>query len=345
MREEFNKNDIQKILVVRNDNIGDVICSTPALQALRENFKGAYIAVLVASYSREAILENPHVDEVFVYDKFKHGKYDSRFIAWWNQYKVLKVLREKRFDLAIGLRPTFSPSQGWLVYFTGAEFRLGCYPTKRKHKKFRFFYNLLVEEDRGAIHAVEKNLKMLERIGVKPKDKVLTVSIPESELTRIDDFLARNGLQNKLLIGFYITSRLKENNLEDEKFAAIAEGLIERYRAEVLLTHAPWEKERAMSIAYRVKGHIHAFDTETLKSLGALQKRCSLFISVDGGPMHLAAATGVPTIGLFGKTDPIQWRPWGERNAAIKKGNHVNSITIEDILKETDRVLKEPLSY
>jgi ADP-heptose:LPS heptosyltransferase len=109
-QEEFAKEKVKKILVVRNDNIGDVICSTPAIQALRENFPEAYLAVLVASYSEEAILGNPHVDEVFVYDKYKHGKYRSRWVAWWNQYKVLRSVRKKGFDLAIGLRSYFSSS-------------------------------------------------------------------------------------------------------------------------------------------------------------------------------------------------------------------------------------------
>ena len=162
--EEFTKERVKSILVVRNDNIGDVICSTPAIQALRENFPEAYLAVLVASYSREAIEGNPHVDEIFVYDKYKHGKYRSRWIAWWNLYKVLRSVRKKRFDLAVGLRSYFSPSQARLVYSSGARFRLGCSPTIKKQKKFRFCYNIFVDEDRGReTHAIVKSLRMLEK--------------------------------------------------------------------------------------------------------------------------------------------------------------------------------------
>jgi len=83
VKTEFVKEDISKILVVRNDNVGDLICSTPAIQALRENFPKVYIAVLVASYSQNAILGNPFVDEVFIYDKYKHGRYKSRRSLIW----------------------------------------------------------------------------------------------------------------------------------------------------------------------------------------------------------------------------------------------------------------------
>lgn len=340
-KEEFIKENISKILVVRNDNVGDVICSTPAIQALSENFPKAYIAILVASYSKDAIIGNPYIDEVFVYDKYKHGKYKSRWAAWWNQFKILRSLRKKKFDLAIGLRSTFSPSQGWLVYFTGATFRLGTYPSKKKHINFKFFYNLFSEEIINKSHEVEKNCKMLETIDVKIGEKRLSVYIPQEDFSRVDKFLAENQIEDKLLIGLYISSRLRENNLEDEKIAELADKLIERCRAEILLTRAPWERERAQKISELTNNHIYIFDTHTLKSLGALQKRCSLFISVDGGPMHLSAAMGVPTIGLFGKTSPDAWRPWGEKNFVLKKGDNVNNLSVEDILRITDQALKD----
>jgi len=200
VKTEFVKEDISKILVVRNDNVGDLICSTPAIQALRENFPKVYIAVLVASYSQNAILGNPFVDEVFIYDKYKHGRYKSRLVAWWNQFKILRSLRKKKFDLAIGLRSTFSPSQGWLVYFTGATFRLGTYPSKKKNKKFKFFYNLFSEEIINKSHEVEKNCKMLETIDVKIGDKRLSVYIPQEDFSRVDNFLAENQIEDKLLI-------------------------------------------------------------------------------------------------------------------------------------------------
>ena len=340
-KAEFVKEDITKILVVRNDNVGDLICSTPAIQALRESFPKAYIAVLVASYSKDAILGNPCVDEVFIYDKYKHKKYKSRWVAWWNQFKILMTLRKKRFDLAIGLRSDFSSSQGWLVYFTGAPLRLGTCPTKKKHKKFKFFYNLFAEEPKDRHHEVENICRMLETIGVKAGEKRLTVHIPEDEMLRVGKFLNENHLKDRLLIGLYISSRLEENNLGDEKIAQLADGLIERCGAEVLLTRAPWEEERARRISELTKHHcIHIFHTPSLKSLGALQRRCSLFISVDGGPMHLSAAMGVPTIALFGKTDPDTWRPWGERNFVLKKGDHVNNLSVEEILKTADQALK-----
>jgi len=182
---------------------------------------------------------------------------------------------------------------------------------------------------------------MLETIDVKIGDKRLSVYIPQEDFSRVDNFLAENQIEDKLLIGLYISSRLRENNLEDEKIAELADKLIERCSAEILLTRAPWERERAQKISELTKNHIYIFDTHTLKSLGALQKRCSLFISVDGGPMHLSAAMEVPTIGLLGKTDPDSWRPWGERNFVLKKGKNVNNISIEDILRITDQALKD----
>jgi heptosyltransferase-3 len=339
--EEFTREKVRKILVVRNDNIGDVICSTPAIQALRESFPEAYLAVLVASYSREAIEGNPYVDEVFIYDKHKHGKYRRRWVAWWKLYKVLRSVRQKGFDLAIGLRSYFSPSQGWIVCFSGARFRLGCSPTIEKQKKFRFFYNIFVDEDRRReTHAIVKNLRMLEKIRVKARDVKLTFFIPDEEKERVDDFMAQNCLQGKLLVGLHVTCRRKESNLSEERFVELADRLIERYRAEVVLTYVPQDQKRVDAIFKLSKNRLCAFSSGTLKGFGALLERCSLFICGDGGPMHLAAATGVATIALFGKTSPLEWKPWGEKNTAMKKGDDVNMISIEEIIVETDRILK-----
>jgi len=127
--------NIKKILIVRNDNIGDVILTTPAIEALRKRFPDAYIAILVAEYACEAIEGNPYLDKVYIYEKAKHSK-ANKLVAWWKQYKVIREIRRKKFDLAIGIRSTFSSSQGWLVFASGAPMRLGHYPNKKRYLSF-----------------------------------------------------------------------------------------------------------------------------------------------------------------------------------------------------------------
>ncbi|MFQ6673133.1 MAG: glycosyltransferase family 9 protein, partial [Candidatus Tectimicrobiota bacterium] len=84
-RRRFRPETIKKILLVRNDNIGDVICSTPAIEAVRRAFPQAYVGILVAGYSLEAIEGNPHVDEIYTYEKAHHHPEIPKPVSWWRQ--------------------------------------------------------------------------------------------------------------------------------------------------------------------------------------------------------------------------------------------------------------------
>src|SRR3989304_5858745 len=78
---------MNKVLFIRRDNIGDLICTTPAIHALREKFPAAKIGVLVNSYNADAVAGNPDVDEVYVYEKAKHAEGKNRFLVWLGNLK------------------------------------------------------------------------------------------------------------------------------------------------------------------------------------------------------------------------------------------------------------------
>ena len=80
---------------------------------------------------------------------------------------------------------------------------------------------------------------------------------------------------------------------------------------------------------------------ERIKQLGALQQRCHLFVTVDGAPNPLAAALKVPTLTLFGSSDPVVWGPWGPDNRWLKKGNYINDIEAEEVLEHASAMLAQ----
>ncbi len=326
----FAPSRVRRLLVVRNDNVGDVLCCTPAIRALRKAFPQAYIAALVVGYSQDALTGNPDLDEVFIYEKAKHRPDRSRLISLFKQLQVERRLRGKRFDLAVGLRSPFSWSEAWLVYFTGAPFRLGYDPGEGRNQKFAFFYNLRVS---GAPdhHEVEKVLHLLKNIGVEPGEKHLIVSVPREEKEVVDSFLRASGIEGSRLIGFHISSRLPANRWSLEKFSELAQRLISSDHQAVVLTWGPGDEGRAEEVRKRVGAGIFLFPTPHFKRLGALQQRCRAFVSPDGGAMHFSTAAGTPTVGLFGKTDPRHWGPWGDRHVALRKGKEADLISVEDV--------------
>lgn len=332
-RRPYRPEEIKKVLLVRNDNIGDVICSSPAIEAVRGAFPEAFVAVLVAGYSREAIEGNPHVDEIYLYEKARHHPEVSRAVSWWRQWKVLRSIRDQGFDLAVGLRSYFSPSQGWLVYASGAPFRLGNAPHKAEHEKFSFYYNMPVETDWTMRHEVERTLDVIRAIGLDSAEKRLTFVVPEADRAAVDAFLAESADEARPLVGINAFSRIPVNRWPPERFAELADRLVEAYGVQVVFTCLPGEEWRLEAVRSAMARPALAYPTPTVKRLAALQASCELFITTEGGPMHTAAAVGVPTIAIFGVTDDRWWKPWGEGQISLKRGQEAVNISVEDVLK------------
>jgi ADP-heptose:LPS heptosyltransferase len=331
-RGDFDPTNVKKILLVRNDNIGDVICSTPAIEAVRLAFPEAYVAILVAGYSLEAIEGNPHVDEIYCYEKARHHPQTPRPVSWWRQWRVLQAIRAQGFDLAVGLRSYFSPSLGWLVFASGAPFRLGNAPHDAKHQKFAFYYNLPMKTDWAMRHEVERTLDVVRAIGVDSQRKRLTFVVPEADRAAVDAFLVEHAEADKPLVGLNTFSRIPESRWPPERFAELADRLVERYGVQVLFTCPPGEEWRLEAVRQAMAAPSLAYPTSTLKRFAAVQAACSLFITTEGGPVHTASAVGVPTIAIFGVPEPEEWRPWGDGNVALRRGPEAINTTVEDVL-------------
>ncbi len=320
--------------------MGDVLCCTPTIRALRRAFPRAYIAALVVRYSQDAITGNPDLDEVFIYEKAKHRPDRNRIISLYKQFQVERELRRRHFDLAIGLRSNFSWSEAWLVYFTGAPFRVGYEPERKEDWRFAFFYNLRVPPPRHE-HEVEKTLHLAESLGVLGAEKDLIVTIPEEEKKVAESFLRENALDPQRLIGFHLSSRVPANRWSPEKFADLANRLIRGDGKVVVLTWGPGDENRGEEVHRRVGAGVYLFPTPHFKRLGAIQERCRVFVSPDGGAMHFATAVGTPTVGLFGKTNPQSWGPWGDGHMALRRGGEADLISVDEVHQAVQKIIQK----
>jgi len=335
-KEAYDPGRVRRILVVRNDNVGDVLCCTPAIRALRRAFPGAYLAALAVAYSRDAITGNPDLDEVFIYEKAKHRPDRNRMVSLFKQFQVERNLRRKGFDLVIGMRSSFSWSEAWLVYFTGAPFRLGYDPGMGSDRNFSFFYNIRVSGAPNQ-HEVEKVFYLLQKIGIQPAEIFLKVFIPQEEKDRVEAFLEGNGIDPERLIGFHLSSRLPANRWSPEKFSELALRITRENGKTVVITWGPGDEGRAQKVQQSAGAGVFLFPTTNFKSLGAIQQRCRVFVSPDGGAMHFSTAVGTPTVGLFGKTDPRNWAPWGAGHVALRRGPQAEMISVEEVYQALER--------
>lgn len=343
----FVKKAVGRILVVRKDNIGDVLCTTPALRALRRAFPEAFLAILVPRHCRPVVERNPDVDAVFTYTKAKHLPGWLSLAALWDLGRVIRDLRARRFDLAIGMGRPSSRSSAWLTYASGARWRLG-YLSPRLHP-FRFFLNLGRDPGRMVSHEVDGGLELLSAIGVPPAGRELTLSPDPDAQAVIRRRLEQEGVAGGSGVALvHISNRREPSRWPLPAFAQAADLLHERLGLTILLSWAPGDGSnplfpgddgKAEEVARRMRARPILLSTPVLGDLIAAVSLCDFVLSTDGGPMHIAAALDVPQVVLFGKTGASHWAPVSRKCALLQRGGRVDQIPVDEVVEAAVAVL------
>lgn len=320
------------ILVIRTDNIGDLICTTPLLAALRRQYMQAWIGVLTNSYSAPALANNPDIDEVLIYHKAKHlSPGESLIAAHWGRIRQIWMLRRRGIDLAILAAPRKQVSAQRFARWIGAGKTLGG------------------EEVSEGLHEAEKTYLGF----VRPLS--LPVSIPSC--TVVADPLMQQSLLESLpvdlpkdaLIGLHISARKPSQRLSQEAAIALVLALLARGH-HILLFWSPGAENNALhpgddakaaAILQQVNNpRLHPMPTRALEELIAGISLCKAIIQSDGGAMHVAAGLGKPIVCLFGQSDAQRWHPWKPPHVLIQKSSHdVRDISVAEILAALDQLM------
>ncbi len=297
----------ERFLVIRTDRIGDVILSTPVLEAIRSHFPKAHLTLLVSPYAADVVKNNPHLDDVIIDDH----KGIKGFLG------LVKLIRAKRLDVAILLRPTFRLAL--LLFLAGIKYRIGT-----GYRFYQVFLNWKVYEHRkvNLRHETEYNLNLLKPLGIK-KEKIL----PRVYLSAQEEEVAHRILEEfkiapkDMVIAIHPGSGNSSLNLPPRRFAQVADMLVEKVNAKIIFTGTEREKKLVGFIKNNMKHPaIDLTGRTTLRELAAVLKSCDVMISNSTGPMHLAAALGTPTVAIFCpifSTGPIRWGPYGEGHQVI----------------------------
>ncbi len=300
----------KRILVVRYRFIGDTILTVPFLRNLRRAYPEATIDVLVGPQSGTVLENCPYINELIVFDTTRFHKYDRGAGRKGNLISYATDLRKRGYDLAFLLKRSWSSAL--LAWLAGARYRVG-YNTEGR----RIFLTHPVAWDPN-VHEVESTLSVLKAAGVPVVDDHLEAWTSQSEQEDVSALvpeLGRDGL--RLLIHAAAAHPAKMYPLEC--WSPLVKKLAESLNATVYFTGA--EQDRAtydeLESLSGVKGVNLAGKFSIRQSL-ALYQRMDLAVCVDSGPAHLAAAAGVPTVAIFGPTDPDRWRPWGAEHAHVR---------------------------
>lgn len=305
--------DPDRILVIKLRATGDVVLATPVIENLKRRFPRARLSFLTEEASADILRWNPFLDELIVLPVRRWERAGFRG-SWREQARFYRNLRRKRFDLAIDLFG--NPRSAVLTWLTGAPDRVGYAFRGRRHA-----YNTVVTSSDQTRHEVLFHLEALEAMDVPVAADRPSVAVPGTVEGKADRWLRENAARARGVVGLNPGGGWAVKRWPPEYFGRLADALIDEYGVDVLILWGPGEEGLAGQVAGAMNNRPLLLPAVTLAELGAFLKRCRLLVSNDSGPMHMAAALNVPTVGIFGPTDPRAQGPWGDGHGVVRQEN------------------------
>ena len=298
---------IRRLLIRVNNWIGDVVMISPAVRALRAHYPAARIAILAKSQVLETLRGDPVYDELIEYDSGgAHRGLRGRLL-------LAAALRRRHFDLAVMFQKAFDAAA--LAFLGGARYRVG-YATD--HRSFLLTHAL--EPPPADTHHVEVFLAIARALGCTIEDPFPSFHLRDEDRRRATVILDEADFAGEApLVALHPGASKEPRAWHAERFAELGRRLTTSYGSHLVLLGSRSERDLLQRIASGLPAG-RAFIPEpglSIKITGALMERCHLFVGNDSGPMHVAAALGVPTIGIFGPGTPRRTAPLSARGRVI----------------------------
>jgi heptosyltransferase-3 len=305
------------ILLIRRDNIGDMVCTTPLIAGIAEQLEPERLDVLTNSYVAP-ILEGVHViSRVYCYTKAKHLG-----LRWFEvilqRFKLVRELRAVHYDIVIAFDQRAARFAKFLRY-------------QRLIKRSEFYDDPLAEPP----HEVNRAWRLGAELGLRGEPGPLTLRPP-----------CQNHPQNaQSVIGFHISARRPTQRPSTDQILEVVSELkraLPHARIRMLWspgsqdskTH-PGDDEKAQFIKSKCDDpSLEPYPTQTLQDLQAAIRDCQIMIMPDGGAMHIAAGLGKPICALFAESNESRWGPWGVPSLILKRPRQpVSAIPSHEIVR------------
>ena len=335
----LDRSVVRRLLVIKLRAVGDVLLSTIVTKNLRLALPQARFDFLTETPSTDILRMNPFVDSTLVYRRDTMSGLD-----------LIRMVRTNSYDLVIDLFG--NPRSALATWLSGARYRVGF-----RFRGRAYAYNILVEPRGGQVHNTQFNLDALDAIGVEIQDRHIYFHFSPQDESYVNEFLSKELLAGKFLVGINTGGGWYTKRWGLERYAELADRLIEKYDAAIVLTWGPGQLPDVEKIVSIMRHEAFVPPPTTLPQLGALLKRCSVVISNDSGPMHIAAAVGTPVLGIYGPTNPALQGPYGDQHVTVRKEGleclgcnlmkcpigHVcmSDLTVDDVLTAVVHLLEK----
>jgi ADP-heptose:LPS heptosyltransferase len=311
-----------RILLIRPDHLGDLVLTTPILDALKKQVPHASITMMVGPWSSEVVARHPAIDELLTcrFPGFQRAA-QHPLAPYALLFKTARQLRRGKYDLAINLRPDFWWGTA-LLYLAGIPRRVGY----NIQPGTPFLTHALPFTQPA--HATVSNLRLssagLQTLGypalpepLTPANYPLAFTPTADERAWASQRLTDAGVeQNTPIVVIHPGTGGAVKLWRSEAWSHVANTLTQAQALaqppRIILTGSPSERPLLTEIAQGLTSIPIIFSEQSVGQLAALLERAQLVLGVDNGPLHLATAQHRPTLRIFGPTDACIFGPWGD---------------------------------
>ncbi len=351
-KDHYVKNRYRKILLIQLWGIGETVLTMPAIRALKNKYSNSRITLLATARNADVYKGFSDIDQIKILKMCP-----LRIISFM-------ISRFRRYDLVVDFEEYLNISS-IITFFVGKD-RIGFDHGARRsvYTKTRHYNDVQ--------HTSQTFMDLVRVLGCELRyEKLIRLKTTDKEKRAVADFFKKNSITKKnLVVGITpgAAESAKFRMWPQERYSKLIDKIVERYKRKkpvILLIGAEFDKKIINKVIGSVENKRRVIDCSgkfSLRQTFYLIERCDLYISNDTGPMHVAAAQDVKTIGLFGPNTPTRWAPYGKGNISVYKnfycspcinshlgqfgpckcdteGQCMRKIAVADVFKAVERIL------
>lgn len=344
-KNKLPQTGLNKILVRGTNWIGDAVMTLPAVASVRAAYPGAHLAILAKPPVTEIYRLFSGANEIIPY----HNQFDTPV----GVFRLARALRQKKFDAAILLQNAIEAAI--MSVAAGIHVRAGYNSDGRG---FLLTHAVRRNEAIFKVHQIDYYLEMVKALGSAPVARTMHLETFISPATATEVMAQYLPGENRNIIGLAPGATYgPAKRWLPERFAEAADRLSSDLNAQVVLFGSKADRATADEVQKHARTDmINLAGITHLRETIYLISRCRIFMSNDSGLMHVAGALNIPTVAIFGSTNPVTTSPPGEKTILVRKPvpcspclkrtcptdfSCMTSVTVEDVLEAAQTLLKK----
>lgn len=364
---------IHKILVVRLDEIGDMVLMSPFLRELRQNYPTSHITLVVKSEVYNLVERCPYVNQVRSFSRVR-----GRGAFYRNLWRAMvfshKYFREENYDLAFVPRfdADYAYGAGILAFFSKAKARVGYSEQVLSHKVISdrgydgFYTDVLLPKTVVVSHEVERNLDMLRFVGGSISDTELELWTQEEDVARVENMLWDSACGDVKRVAVILSAGRKNKEWDLNFYIDVIQKVANEINIQVILLGAGDDaEERGEIFCSHISYAINLINKTTLRESAEALRKCDCYLGGDTGLLHMAAVLKMKGIAFF--VNRIEWRddgidtperfgPWNseisvlqpnaplpgcEHGCTMSEAHCIREIRVEEVKKQLLLILAD----